>query len=75
MPCESNGPVSVVMGQHALEPIIGGLSYFAGNRLPRVGKEISEGDAWRAEERCAANRIVPSGQRFPRANDSTSLIV
>jgi hypothetical protein len=38
-------------------------------------KEISEGDAWRAADRCAANRTVPSVQRFPRANDSTSLIV
>jgi len=40
-----------------------------------AGKEISEGDAWRAADRCAAKRTVPSVRRFPRANDSTSLIV
>src|SRR5262249_30889542 len=38
-------------------------------------KEISEGDVWRGADRYAANRTVPSVQRFPRANDSTSLIV
>src|SRR5262245_40719271 len=38
-------------------------------------KEISEGDARRGADRCAANRTAPSVQRFPRATDSISPIV